>query len=311
MDGDLARRAQRLGRLAVGANLEGDFPLVKVMRLTEPAFARLEGAVIAYLWQSLSQAFPHRAFTPSRTMLSDYASAVQQLPNRTPNGLLLPRRETFLAFNLIHQALGGIFADLGLLDRLAKIQLPCNVRIVHGGSDQAIDARPYASAKMHSDVWAGEPLSAVLFNIPVLGDPRAVSIAFFEPREFPERLRHRLADYDEGREVQSQSTEYPLATSLGTIYMSDVLALHQTIKRAPVLRLSLDFRAIVRDLLPDESDDCSSSYAHYVSSAEWETAGRTTILCSSDPFDAFQRRKDGEQIPSTAFSTVRIDGSSY
>ena len=39
------------------------------------------------------------------SILDDQAAAVLALPNRTPNGLVLPRRETVSSLNMLHRAL--------------------------------------------------------------------------------------------------------------------------------------------------------------------------------------------------------------
>jgi hypothetical protein len=181
------------------------------------------------------------------------------------------------------------------------------VRVISGESDPGAEGRSYASSKMHTDLWNGEPISSILFNIPVLGDPKAVDLRFFEPREFPVALRGPLRDYSLGVPVTTTAAEYPAAFELGRIYISDALSLHQTVKRGPGLRVSVDFRAIVRDLLPGETADPGASRAVYVSPERWRAAGRSVILGSGEPLDAFQRRCAGESVPREALSILDID----
>ncbi|HEV8014406.1 MAG TPA: hypothetical protein VGP48_02675 [Stellaceae bacterium] len=300
--GDLGLRARILSSIVEGTDVAVNFPLVKGIRVPDALFARLEQSVITYIWHTLSQALPGE-FTPSRQILADYASAIPTLPNRTPNGVLLARRETFLSFNLIHQALAQIFEALGLLRRLSFVQSPCNVRIVSGAASPAAEGRPYASTKIHTDVWAGEPTNTLLFNIPVLGDMQAVDLRFFEPRAFPERLRVRLDDYDLGRPVVENAVAYPATLRAGEIYLSDALCLHQTVKRSPGLRLSLDFRAI----FGEQESVASGSGAVYVPVRDWCGVGSTTILASGTPLDAWLRRAAGEVVSPSALSIALLD----
>ncbi|HWE72303.1 MAG TPA: hypothetical protein VG328_04025 [Stellaceae bacterium] len=287
-----------------------DFPLLKVVRMPEEIFARLEGTALIYIWHSLCRAHPHRHFTLSPNVLREHVDEILTLPNRTPNGVLLPRRDTFHAFNMIHQALTNVLDAAGMLKSFASLQIPCNVRIVSGAPDPEADARSYASAKMHTDVWNGEPVSSILFNIPVLGDPKAVDLRFYEPRSFPEELRVGLRDYELGRGVTDSAVEYPAKFEMGHIYVSDALSLHRTLRVQPTLRVSLDFRAISRELLAGESADHSTSRAVYVAPEAWQAAGLTTILASGDPLDAFQRRAKGEAVAREALSVVAIDDMS-
>lgn len=306
---DLDARAKRLGRIVAGANVAADYPLLKVVRIAPPLFTRLEAAVAAYIWHSLSRAYPDRSFALGNSILSEHASEIIALPNRTPNGVLLPRRDTFQSFNLIHQALAGVIEGSGLLEAFSFIQIPCNVRIVNGAPDPAADARSYASSKMHTDVWNGEPLSSILFNIPVLGDPEAVDLRFYEPRTFPIEMRRLLDDYTLGKTVTETAAEYPAKFEMGNMYISDALSLHKTLRVQSTLRVSLDFRTIARELVADESDDYSQSRAVYIRPDAWRAGGLTTILASGEPINAFQRRQAGERIVRDALSILDIDDS--
>ncbi len=129
-------------------------------------------------------------------------------------------------------------------------QSPCNVRIVAGSADAKADNRPYASSKIHTDVWFGEPLRSILFNLPLLGDPAAVAMDFLEPDDFPLALRQVLADYSDGRDVAERALRLPMAFERGVVYISDSLSLHQTVRRGTGIRLSLDWRAIPANAWP-------------------------------------------------------------
>jgi hypothetical protein len=306
---DWSIRAQRLGRIVAGAEVAADQPLVKAIRMSAPVFARLQGAALSYVWHTLTQAYPDRAFTLAPGVMTDYASEIVSLPNRTPNGVVLPRRETFQSFNLIHQVLAGTLDKLGLLSCFSRIQIPLNVRIVDGAPNPGADSRKYSSAKMHTDVWNGEPISSLLFNIPVLGDPRAVDLRFFEPRDFPEELRVPLGDYLLGQDVVASTREYPISFDLGNIYISDSLSLHQTKRVRPSLRLSIDLRAIAAELLPGETDVFSASHAVYVEPEVWRASGSTLVLGSGEPLDAFARRQNGEVVRRDPLSIVSVDDS--
>jgi hypothetical protein len=300
-------RGQRLARVVGKTKVATSFPLLQVVRMRDAQFARLEGATLAYLWHSLSAVFPDRSFVLDQTLLVEHGASLLALPNRTPNGVILPRRETFCSFNTIHQILANIVEDAGMLTVFSQLQIPCNVRLVEGTPDQDADARNYSSTKIHTDVWNGEPISSILFNIPVLGDPAAVDLRFYEPRNFPSELRVALSDYKLGEPVASSVEEYPVAFQMKHLYISDALSLHQTVKRRPALRLSLDFRAIAREMLPGESADCSASRATYITPDAWSACGLTTILGSGEPLDGFHRRRAGEAVIREALSIRDVD----
>jgi hypothetical protein len=304
---DWTERGKRLARIVKQAPLAADFQLLKVIRMPETIRHRLQTAVLIYLWHSLSCAYPSRSFALEPAILDEHAGGILALPNRTPNGVIIPRRDTCASFNLVHQGLVAMVEAAGLLASFVRLQMPCNLRVIGGVPDPAADGRSYSSAKMHTDVWNGEPVSTVLFNIPVLGDPRAVDLRFFEPRIFPEPLRRTIADYALGADVIASVAEYPVPFDLGCIYLSDALSLHQTVRRKPGLRVSLDFRGIARELLPGETADPGASKAIYVSPELWRAAGTTAMLASGEPIDGFQRRQAGENIKREKPSVFDVD----
>jgi hypothetical protein len=304
---DWAERAQRLDRVVAHAPVSGKSRLVKAIGLPRSLFDQLSGAVSTYIWHSLVQAFPQDAFLLGTDLLAKYGPRILALPNRTPNGVLLPRAETFLSFNLIQQGLVRLFDTLGMMNAFSSVQRACNVRVLAGTSDAIAESRPLSSSKLHTDVWAGEPLSTILFNIILLGEPDAVDLEFFEPRSFPENLLRPLADYDQGREIAALSSKCALRAEIGTLFVSDALSLHQTVKRRPGLRVSIDFRAIARELVAGESSGGSTSRADYVPVEAWQQDGTTTILTSAAPMDAFQRQQRGEKIASATFSLAPLD----
>jgi hypothetical protein len=302
----MKERGRRLARIVGGTELRQDTRLVKVVQLSAATLARLQGAAATYVWHSLSQAYPSRAFVLSHDVLEAYADDVVALPNRTPNGVLLPRRETFLAFNLVQQALVSTLIDLGIAPRFSACQMPCNVRIASGVRDAAAEQRPYASSKVHADLWYGEPLAAILVNVPLLGDPASVGMDFFEVDAFPPSLMRVLGDYEEGRALAEGARRLPIEFAHGGLYVSDALALHQTTKRGRGIRLSLDFRCIARELLPGE-DDGRPRHTRYVDPALWKRSGSTLVLGDGHPIDAFQRRARGENAAPAALDIVAID----
>jgi hypothetical protein len=306
---NLQDRGQRLARIATDLQLADQARLVKAITLPPHCFNRVQTAAAAYVWHSLSQAYPRRAFELSTRVLEQYSDDILALPNRTPNGLLLARRETFLSFNLVQQALAAAIREMKL-DRLFEaFQSPCNIRIVSGDASAMADSRPYASSKIHTDVWYGEPLRSILFNLPVLGNSSAVAMEFFEPDNFPVELQKPLADYNDGQKVSERAERLPMQFDIGVLYMSDSLSLHQTVRRKPGIRLSLDWRAIPRERLAGEVEGQIQSRASYVPTERFLEGGSTLVFTDGDPLDAFVRRSRGEQVDRARIETVPLDSA--
>ena len=303
---NLTDRGERLKRIAGNLPLADQSRLVKAVSLPANCLNRLQTAAATYVWHSLSQAYPDHSFDLSTQVLEAYETAVLALPNKTPNGLLLPRRETFLSFNLVQQALAATMVSLKLDRSFEAFQSPCNVRIVSGAADAKADSRPYASSKIHTDVWYGEPLCSILFNLPLLGNSGAVAMEFFEPESFPPEFQKSLSDYENGRKIAESAERLPMQFDIGTLYVSDSLSLHQTVRRATGIRLSLDWRAIPRERLSSEADEKIRSRATYVDTERFLAGGSTLVFADGDPLDAFIRRARGEDVGSAHIEVVPL-----
>lgn len=296
----LQDRCARLSRIVTESTIspaliERDLPLLKVIRLPEPTLQLLTQAVILYVWENLGEWYRDREFAPNARILDDNVEAVFALPNRTPNGLIMPRRGAVSSLNLMHRILTDFFRHSGLLDHFEAIQLPVNVRVVSGNPQSGVDQRPYASSKIHSDTWNREPLNALLFNIPLLGDPTRVAIRYYAMRDPRPEHFTPLTDYSEAPFREEDLIAYDAPFQLGRMYMSDEALLHQTERKGQGgVRLSLDFRALARDLTASEHPDTANSPANYVPSDQWQRAGGSTLLVTRQPIDAFQRRLGGE-----------------
>lgn len=303
---NLDERARRLTAIVGDLPLTEQSRLVKAVALPPNLVNRLQTAAAIYVWHSLSQAHPDRRYLLSPRVLEDYLGDFLELPNRTPNGLLLPRCETFLSFNLVQQALVFAIRELGLEQAFDAVQSPCNIRVVSGDVDAKADSRPYASSTIHTDVWYGEPLRSILFNLPLLGDTSAAAIEFFELEDFPSEFATALNSFEKGREISSRAARLPMGFDLGVLYVSDSLSLHQTVRRAPGLRLSLDWRALPRERLPSEVSDKILSRATYVTTDRFLEAGSTLVFADGDPIDAFLRRSRGENVERAAIEIVPV-----
>ena len=303
---DLDNRAGRLGRVVQDASVDIDCPLVKVVTIPEREFSLLQGAAAAYVWQSLCKAFPGEVFPLAPDILDLARDHIVIIPNRTPNGLLLPKSETFLSFNLVQGAVAEAFKACGLAAHFSRVQAPCNVRVVDSSGSEETDGRPYSSAKPHTDVWNGEPVSAVLFNIPILGNPAAVKMAYYAPRHFPKELMGPLTDYNLGACVLEDTESYDIPFSFRHIYVSDSLCLHQTVRAADGIRLSIDFRAIPVETLTGEKTSTDNSKADYVDIQHWLNMGSSMVLTSDEPIDAFHRKARGEPVSKVDITTTAI-----
>jgi hypothetical protein len=299
-------RLQRLAELAAHLRLTDDYPLLKAAAVPPGLRDRVTWAVRHYLWVSLSCFFPERNFDLTADLLERYAGEIAALPNITPNGLVLPKRENFLAFNQVHQSVVHIFDWLGMDRFVEHIHAPINVRLVSGRPDPKIDSRPRASVKPHSDIWAGEPAAAIMLFISVLGDPLDAGVRFLEPASFPAELMHPLTDFDHGASILRGCREYAARLASDKIFLTDPFLIHQTMKSGKGQRLSIDFRFTPRQKVASDRYDGASRRQNYISLAAWREIGRTRLITTDAPLAPFSADNAVKDAYAAEFKMVSI-----
>jgi len=280
-------RAQRLAGIFSGLKIRDNFPLLKSARLGEKWFEGLRTAVDHYLLTTLEAFNSEGQFGDTSDIFGDHLKEIQSLPNITPNGLILPKQETYKAYNAFHAAVRAIFDELGLARHIEGVQTPINLRIVNGIPDATIDSRARASVKMHSDMWAGEPANAVMVFLPIYDAGGKIGIKWIEPMAFPTDFMRPLDDFDEGRHLIDGGSEYDAGFHPGDLVMADPFLIHATQKNAQGARLSIDFRFTAAQKLESDAPAPGTRQRSYYSYADWAEIGRSRLLSTQARLEPF------------------------
>ncbi|WGV23246.1 hypothetical protein [Halotia branconii] len=232
-------------------------------------------------------------------MLERLLEARNNLPNYTGTGLLMPKREHTLAFNLFQKSVAEAFCQLGANDLIDAVDLPVNLRMVYGQTDAEKLRLPFTSSKCHSDVWAGVPADATVVVLPLFGDINNITIEAGEmPRQMELEAMRVMSDFNEGQDIPMVVSYTEAQLQQGTMYFNDARGLHQTVRRkAEGLRISLDFRfrrkfneayrAMVAPSVDGIEADMSVPYE------EWLKVGKETLIV----FDESIKQSKGKQNP--------------
>ncbi len=282
-------RAERLEKIMSHFSLCQDFPLLKATNISATLFERLNTSINYYLYSNLTNYFKNDLFELSLDLIEKYPNQIKALPNITANGLVLPKKETYFEFNLVHKSVAQIFRALKINSQIDSIHMPINIRLVDGTPNPIVDNRPRSATKVHSDIWAGEPANAIMAFIPVLGDTLNTGINFWEPKNFPKNLSRPLDDFLEGADVVHDAIKYEGCDfSKSTLIFTDSILLHQTVKSSGNLRLSIDFRFIPKQKIDPDDYMKSDRLKNYISFEEWCDYGINRMLISSEPLKPFQ-----------------------
>lgn len=292
MPPEWSERNERFDRLAAAVGHTARQGMVLEHRLEENFFQTLQWTVRAYVSASLSSQGTVLSESEIIQRLSDEKNP---LLNQTANGVLVPKYEFSMEYNSLHRCLAQMMESLGLEGITDSWQLPVIVRAVEGKPrDPKTWLRPYATTKIHSNVWAGEPSDLVLLNLPVLGDIENTTIRWFQPpAEAGEKFLRTLNDFGEGDAVVRESLPLDLTPKLGHLYFSDAWVLQQTQQNGGGPRVSIDLRVRLKSS-PQEKKRAqwearSKCLEQYVPWQTWRRVGRHAIVVFEDTFAALQQ----------------------
>jgi hypothetical protein len=277
----LNERADKLDKI-VGNNLvTTNFPLYKELPIHANLFEKLVDDVSYYVTSS--------AYAANLPICLNKLDLSINLPNRTPNGLILPKKQNHLAYNCIHKTIKEIIESLNLQEHISLIHSPVNVRSINTKANPEIDNRPHSSTKLHSDVWAGEFTNTTMVFIPIYGDTKDGGVEFFEPSDRFLSFIKPLADYNEGADLIEDAVKYDCVLETGHLYLTDPFLLHKTIKRGSGVRISIDFRFISKYTVSSDVLVDSKRHENYISYNEWAQIGTNKLLLSNANIDEIEQ----------------------
>lgn len=284
---DLDARQERLNGITGAVAGSQSDNLVSFMPISSHHRDRIRTAVNVYLWESLCHHYPDTSFPLTDDMLEDVGDKIIQLPNITPNGLILPKVENYIGFNLVQKEAIAAFDTLGLGNAIDQLQWPIHIRLQSGTPDPVVDARARASSKIHTDIWAGDPATGGIVFLAVLGDTAASGIDFFKPKDgFPMDMVKALDDYDEGKVMTDTAIKTGEFDDKGW-YLADPFVLHRTTKNKPGYRISLDFRIKFHASLASDSEEDDERKASFAPYGRWKTLGTNTLVIAEDNMAEF------------------------
>lgn len=286
-------RYERLDKILSEVKTNKSFPLLREIRLSKELFDEVCAACSYYLYTSIVAA--GNGTYLKKSPANYYYHHVAKLPNKTPNGLILPKQQNFLAYNALHQTVVKIIEKYGIAKHIRSIHAPINIRYVESKPDEIIDNRPYASTKWHSDLFNGEPSNTIMVFIPISGNLVQNGIHFAEPdpNEFMSTA-HVLDDYDKCQWLLNNAKKYDINLDTDYLYLTDPYLLHKTCKGGMIGRLSLDFRFTTNYVCHTDVEIASLRQENYISYKDWASIGKTKILYSNLSLDEVYESRPGE-----------------
>ena len=187
-------------------------------------YQKLTQAVQQFICKSMALAYDQEfSWTPD--FLEKNNKLLAELPNKTPNGIINPKKETSQEFTLIQNILNQILDDLELYPHIDQL-LPFNIRYKSPIETDETKSRPYYTGKYHSDAWVGH-VGDSQFLIGVLGDINNNTVEFTEPTNVLDTYLDKASTFEEGQTRYSGFNHLGFLTKQKLAIM-DHACLHRT-----------------------------------------------------------------------------------
>jgi len=195
-------------------------------KIPDELFRRFQIAAASYV----SRCLPGEQFTEHEDeLLRRIEKYYKEMPNITPNGLVVPKRHLVIEYNALISAYASIIDSCGINDLISSWHVPLNLRIKLGEADAFNMTRHHPTEYPHSDSWAGESSESVTTHIPIFGDFERNHLAFFSPPDdFKEEWMGYLPSYKDGKEIADRYTKLEAKPKKGHLYFADFAGLHSS-----------------------------------------------------------------------------------
>jgi hypothetical protein len=225
-------------------------PLIASHKIETGLFEKLRAAAQNYVIACLpdSTKLTRDMVTDEARLLTEFSRQQPNLKNMTPNGILVPKKQYNLEYNLFLKAFGAVMASLGIFDFVEHWVGPANLRFKDGVLKRELLNRNYPSEYKHTEAWImyHTPHSIDVF-MPLLGDCENNYVEFFQPPQdkFQESWLEHQPSYKAGSHIAEFYNKVEVEYKAGSLVIADVACMHSTIRKAdskPRVSIDTSFR---------------------------------------------------------------------
>ena len=200
--------------------------LIVEYKIPDSLFKSLQTAAATYL----SRCLPGEQFIlDEQELMYKIDKHYRNMPNITPNGLVVPKRHVVLEYNSLVKAFASVIDSCNINNLISSWHIPLNLRIKLGEIDTFNMTRHHPTEYPHSDSWAGESSESVTTHLPIFGDLEKNHLVFFSPPDdFKEEWMGHLPSYKDGKEIADKYTRLDIKPKKGHLYFADFAGLHSS-----------------------------------------------------------------------------------
>ena len=169
--------------------------------------------------------------------------------NITHNGLVVPKKETTLEYNLFLKSFYFFIKNSKISDCIKYFIGPPQLRVKYGLKKKKLQNN--SSEYIHSDAWTQlNTKKSITIFIPIYGDTNKNYVEFYSPKDkFLEEWLNPKFFSDASKDLLSSYKKIKLKYSIGDFILADCSTLHQSVihnKAKP--RVSIDIGIIPKNI---------------------------------------------------------------
>ena len=240
-------------RKSVYKNLQGysDLSFPGLVYFYDADLSDLRHSISVYLEKTLETFYGKKYSIDTDKDLERHTPDILNLPNVTPNGAILPKKETAPFLNKAQIDVMNLLDKHNISDHIEKLMC-IHVMIKAPFESLKTQNRPYYTGKIHSDAWVGHHGDSI-FMAGVLGDIEGSTVEYFEPINPNEEFLNISDDFNKAHKRYT-GTKYIGKMEKSKLIAMDHACLHRTkFESNSKTRVSINFGVIMKSTYSHEN----------------------------------------------------------
>ena len=236
---------------------------------------------------------PWTEFHSLRHAVNRYISCGSLNERTTPNGIVVPDRDSALEFNAVSREFYRAMSFLPR-DHVPSWNVPLSLRVKHDDGRRS-GISPRATEMPHCDGWVGECPNSVIMQLYVYGTRPGNCVRYRDPPDDFQEEWIGWRPFEEGQEIAARYKPLDFVPQDGDVVLTDISVIHHTQLEAPQQSyLSGNMRVSIDTTFGLEDAGLSPERQHRGTRAGWDVViglGQTHLLVFPNRRD--ERADDG------------------
>lgn len=224
-------------KLASRLNCKKINDLMLEIKIEDKLFKNLYNATFNYV----TKCFGTKKIIKSEKEIFDFIKK-NKIKNITPNGMIVPKKEVCLEFNLVVRSYIEILESLKIQDLIESFHFPLNIRFKEGKVKDSNLRRRHPTEFFHSDTWTGAMPNWIASHLYLMGDLGRNNIRYaYPPIDFSEEWLKPIEKAKDGQKFAKKFKIINFKPKKGTFIFADATIIHHSARKKNCgERISLD-----------------------------------------------------------------------